>query len=235
MFGVFCFRVPGLSSDLPLHFDVNGLLRLLFLYGNAKQEDPDRPGETKPLIPCDLQTEAVDQLLGFKYFGDEPARHPRLDHTEVYWSENHQLLFATAEYLAGQLLLDYEFQPKVYVQDEPVDKCADPPGGWTAYADPAWAMSADDRMARAYPRLVRWLDHRLMFGLSEWTSPVYFDYDIAALLNLVVDRLLKFGEHHLSVKCTDDLLDIVIEQVDFFIFAGGVGDQIIDQERFVGG
>ena len=25
MFGVFCFRLPGLSSDLPLHFDVNGL------------------------------------------------------------------------------------------------------------------------------------------------------------------------------------------------------------------
>ena len=43
-------------------------------------------------------------------------------------------------------------------------------------------MSADDRMARAYPRLVRWLDHRLMFGLSEWSSPVYFDYDVAALL-----------------------------------------------------
>jgi hypothetical protein len=25
MFGVFCFRLPGLSADLPLHFDINGL------------------------------------------------------------------------------------------------------------------------------------------------------------------------------------------------------------------
>ena len=150
-------------------FGANGLLRLLFLYGKATWDG-------KPLIPCDLQWEAVTQLLGFKYFGDEPARHPEPKHAEVYWSENHQLLFATAEYLAGQLLADRTFQPTVHAKTGTA---------WVAYTNPAWAISADERMARAYRRLIRWLDHRLMFGLSEWTSPVYFDYDIAALLNLV--------------------------------------------------
>ncbi len=158
-------------------FGANGLLRLLFLYAPMSwAPDPANPNALEPLIPCDLQWAAVTQLLGFKYFGDEPARHPDAGHTEVYWSENHQLLYATAEYLAGQLLADKMFQPTAYVQDG---------ASWIMHTDPAWAISAGDRMARAYRRLVRWLDHRLMFGLSEWTSPVYFDYDIAALLNLV--------------------------------------------------
>ena len=158
-------------------FGANGLLRLLFLYAPMSwAPDPSKPNVLEPLIPCWLQTAAVDQLLGFKYFGDEPARHPDPTNSEVYWSENHQLLYATAEYLAGQLLADRMFQPTVSVPQG---------GGWVAHTDPGWAISAGDRMARAYRRLVRWLDHRLMFGLSEWTSPVYFDYDIAALLNLV--------------------------------------------------
>ena len=159
-------------------FQANGVLRLLYLYADKTwAPDPSNPAGVEPLIPCDLQWDAVEQLLGYKYFGDERARHPDAPgHAEVYWSENHQLLFATAEYLAGQLLADATFQPRVHKQSG---------GQWTVHDDPAWAMSADERMARAYPRLVRWLDHRLMFGLSEWTSPVYFDYDIAALLNLV--------------------------------------------------
>jgi hypothetical protein len=158
-------------------FGANGLLRLLFLYGHMSwAPDSNQPNVLEPLIPCDLQWAAVNQLLGFKYFGDEIARHPDPKNSEVYWSENHQLLFATAEYLAGQLLADHVFQPTVYVKNGEA---------WEAVTDPAWKISADERMARAYRRLVRWFDHRLMFGLAEWTSPVYFDYDIAALLNLV--------------------------------------------------
>ncbi|MBQ3127636.1 MAG: hypothetical protein IJC13_01205, partial [Clostridia bacterium] len=36
-------------------------------------------------------------FLGFKYFMDEPG-----DDSMCYWSENHQILFAVSEYLAGQ-------------------------------------------------------------------------------------------------------------------------------------
>lgn len=158
-------------------FGANGLLRLMYLYADKKWIDQTQTNALRPLIPCTLQWAAVDQLLGFKYFGDEPARHPDPKHAECYWSENHQILFATAEYLAGQLMPDRVFQPTVHVKSAS--------GVWETHTDPSWAMTAGDRMARAYPRLVRWLDHRLMFGLSEWTSPVYFDYDIAALLNLV--------------------------------------------------
>lgn len=191
-------------------FGANGLLRLLFLYGHSTYEDPAQPGVVKPLIPCDLQWAAVTQLLGFKYFGDEPARHPDPKHAEVYWSENHQLLFATAEYLAGQLLADRTFQPTVHVETN---------GNWIVHTSPAWAISADERMARAYRRLVRWLDHRLMFGLSEWTSPVYFDYDVAALLNLV-----DFCDNAAVADKAAMVLDIVLLELARFAGHGqGVG------------
>ena len=172
-------RSPLETWEETSDFTANGLLRLLFLYGTKTwAPDPNDPATTEPIIGCGLQQVAVQQLLGFKYFGDEAARHPDAPaHDEVYWSENHQLLFATAEYLAGQLLPDERFQPTAWAQAGN--------GPWQPHTDPAWAMTADQRMSSSYPRLVRWLDHRLMFGLAEWTSPVYFDYDIAALLNLI--------------------------------------------------
>ena len=199
-------------------FGVNGLLRLLFLFGNSTWDDPDQPGATKPLIPCELQWEAVRQLLGFKYFGDEAGRHPDDEHTEVYWSENHQLLYATAEYLAGQLLADAHV-PADGALENPQDCFSDAPGPFVN-ADPGVGRSPpDERMARAYRRLVRWLDHRLMFGLSEWTSPVYFDYDIAALLNLV-----DFCDNSAVAEKAAMVLDIVLLELARFAGHGqGLG------------
>jgi hypothetical protein len=161
-------------------FGANGLLRLLYLYSHRTYIPDEQHAEvSNPVIPCDQQDQIKEQLLGFKYFMDEPARHPEPKQEAVYWSENHQLLYATAEYLAGQLMPDERFAPSVQWR---TDDAAD----WQGPAsDPSWVMSGHERMDRAYPRLVRWLDHRLMFGFSEWNSPVYYDYDIAGLLNLI--------------------------------------------------
>jgi hypothetical protein len=171
-------------------FAANGLLRLLYLYSHV-QYSPEslHPPKLQPLIPCKLQEEAKVQLLGFKYFGDEPARRPDPKNEAVYWSENHQLLYATAEYLAGQLMPNERFQPTVHWReplprnDENCDQLV--LGPWQTKTDVNWAMTGAQRMDRAYPRLVRWLDHRLMFGYSEWNSPVYLEFDIAGLLNLI--------------------------------------------------
>ena len=170
-------RSPLQTWSETADFTANGLLRLLFLYSDSICE-PDAKHSTGPypLIPCDLQNEIRKQLLGFKYFGDEPARGPNSDHEAVYWSENHQMLYATAEYLAGQLMPDVWFQPTQHRRDPQTNT-------WVESTDTNWGMRGSNRMARAYPRLVRWLDHRLMFGYSEWNSPVYYDYEIAGLLN----------------------------------------------------
>jgi hypothetical protein len=202
--GMSALRTWQETSD----FMANGVLRLLFLYAHEEwTPDPSRPDELELLIPCDLQQECVDQLLGWKYFGDELARHPDAPkHSECYWSENHQILFATAEYLAGQLMPEATFQPRAHRLEEG--------GRWADYTNPARTMTADQRMARAYPRLVRWLDQRLMLGLAEWCSPVYFDYDIAALLNLV-----DFCDDGPVADKAAMVLDLVI--LELARFAGG--------------
>ena len=193
-------------------FMANGLIRLLGLFAHESwAPDANDPNTTELVIPCELQWQIVRQLLGWKYWGDEPARHPEAPaHDEVYWSENHQILFATAEYLAGQFLPTHTFLPIVHYQAG---------GSWQTQTDGAWRMSADDRMAHAYPRLVRWLDHRLMFGFSEWTSPVYAEYDLAALANLV-----DFCDAPEIVTKASMVLDILLLELSRFAGHGrGVG------------
>ncbi len=90
----------------------------------------------------------------------------------TFWSENHQVLFATAEYLAGQLWPGKIFRPGNHFRKEGKDK--------TRPSD----VLGSQRMERAKPRLLRWLGDRLRFGFSEWNSPGYYDEDVTALLNL---------------------------------------------------
>ncbi len=75
------------------------------------------------------------------------------------WSENHHILFSSAGYLAGQ-----RFPDQIFTNS-----------GWTG----------KEQMARHRPRVLRWLNLRFRTGFSEWLSNVYYDEDIAALVNLV--------------------------------------------------
>src|SRR5690606_27598708 len=55
-------------------------------------------------LPRDLGAKIRVALKDFKYWIDEPGFDDM-----VYWSENHVILFAAAEYLAGQLMPDEWF------------------------------------------------------------------------------------------------------------------------------
>jgi PLAT/LH2 domain len=104
-----------------------------------------------------------------------PPEDPEDDayRTEMtFWSENHQALFATAEYLAGQLWPDAIFRVANSFRKEGADK--------TRSTD----LLGSQRMERARPRLLRWLNDRMRFGFSEWNSPGYYDEDFTALFNL---------------------------------------------------
>ena len=81
----------------------------------------------------------------------------------TFWSENHQVLFASCEYLAGQLWPDREFQHA----DGAGDK-----------HDGAWHRD------RARKWLHRWLDQRMKLGFSEWNAPGYYNEDLPPLLNV---------------------------------------------------
>jgi len=123
-------------------FDMNGLLRMLFL-------DNDRQ-----VLPAALREQMEAAVLDFKYWLDEPGADEM-----CWWSENHQILFHTAELLAGQLFLDEEFSNS--------------------------GMTGQEHIDHALPKIQRWLSFRGRFGFSEFHSNVYFNEDMPPLVNLV--------------------------------------------------
>jgi len=93
-------------------------------------------------------------VLDFKYWPDEPG----VD-SLCTWTENHQILFSSAAYLAGQL-----YPNQVFTNS---------------------GQTGRQKMQANRPRILRWLDLRFRTGFSEWLSHVYYDEDLAALLSLV--------------------------------------------------
>jgi hypothetical protein len=92
------------------------------------------------------------QIVGFRYGMDEPGGSAM-----VYWSENHQILFATAELLAGQRYPDARFSD---------------------------GRTGAEHLRAAHERVSFWLEQRWRFGFSEWSSH-YYGEDLAALANLI--------------------------------------------------
>ncbi len=105
-----------------------------------------------------LSSSMVDQIqkaiLNFKYSMSEPGSDGM-----CYWSENHQLLFATCEYLSGQLFPDNVFQ-----NDQRVGSL---------------------HKIDAKNKILQWLYHRFIYGFTEWHSNTYYEEDIAPLCVLV--------------------------------------------------
>ncbi len=81
------------------------------------------------------------------------------DEMMCFWSENHQLGFWANEYLAGQLYPDAIFANTGET------------GRW--------------HMARARPKVLRWLDLKARVGFAEWDSNTYHRVNVQNLTNLV--------------------------------------------------
>ena len=93
-------------------------------------------------------------FLDFKYFMDEPG-----DDSMCYWSENHQLLFAVSEYLAGQEWPDEFFSNS--------------------------GMTGKEHMEKAKKRIDAWMKQRFSFGFSEYLSNNYIAEDISPMANYI--------------------------------------------------
>lgn len=124
-------------------FGIASVLRILFI---------DRQN---PTLSDTLRTDMNNAVLNFKYWYDEPGP----DDFGGWWSENHQILFHSAELLAGILFPDIVF--------------------------PTTGMTGLEHIDHARPLLHKWLDYRGRFGFAEWHSNVYFNEDMPALINLV--------------------------------------------------
>jgi len=136
-----------------------------------------------------LAQEVIRQALhSFKFWMDEPFRVSSNDllikartDTNIasgkelkaemeYWSENHYIMFASSEFLAGQLWETDQFQPgKEFL-------AADSKSG---------ILTGKERKERGKVRVLKWLNNRLMFGWMEFHSSGYYREHLWSLLNLV--------------------------------------------------
>ena len=105
------------------------------------------------LLTHSFKSNLVQTVLDFKYHPEEPG----ID-SMCYWTENHQIMFVTNAYLAGQT-----FPDKLFTNS---------------------GQTGTEKMVRSRPRIMKWLEMRFLTGFSEWLSHVYYDEDITALLNL---------------------------------------------------
>jgi len=108
--------------------------------------------EYRTLLSTPVVEEIQDALVGFRYWLDEPG-----EITACYFSENHQPLYHSAEYLAGSL-----FPDRVFPSDNRT-------GAW------------HEGHGRTFLR--RWMKWRRQFGFSEWCTNYYAE-DIIALLGI---------------------------------------------------
>ncbi len=106
-------------------------------------------------------------LSSFKYWLDEPG-----DDSMCYWSENHQILFAACELLAGNWMPD-----RVFTND---------------------GRTGREHAAGARERILIWLELRWRYGFTEWYSSVYYTEDVAALVNLID----LAGDREIEARCT---------------------------------
>ena len=111
--------------------------------------------ENKHRLAEENKAEIKECLTGFKYWMDQyDGRKDSMCH----WSENHQILFATTEYLAG---------------------CEWPDA---IFAD---GKKGEEHVAMAKERIEAWMSQRYYYGFNEYYSNNYYPEDIAPMANFI--------------------------------------------------
>jgi len=106
--------------------------------------------EMHPFLKISQMEALKEALAGFKYWVDEPG-WDRM----IFWTENHQLIFHTVEYLAGQM-----YPETVFTND---------------------GKTGAEHMGHARELALEWMERRARWGYSEWESSEYFAHDAECL------------------------------------------------------
>lgn len=178
-------------------FRMQTAIRLLYLHG-----------ETLKDISPDGYNLLCEAFLGAKYWMTEPG-----EDSACYWSENHQLLFAVAEYLAGQL-----WEEKKFFNDN---------------------ATGTEHMNRARKRISYWMRHVFMHGYTELNSSNYYLFDLCPASNFIQFASEEDSDMVTQMKMCIDLLlyDIVTNMHNYTFIAptmraytdnmvGGSGDKV---------
>lgn len=110
--------------------------------------------EFEEQIPEEYLQKIKKTLFNFRYWWDDLG-----ENSMCYWSENHQILFASAEYLVGQKYPEVVFEKS--------------------------GLSGKEHMNKARVRILDWLEMRWNYGFIEFYSEVYYKEDIGAIVNII--------------------------------------------------
>jgi hypothetical protein len=152
----------GKEEDYKCFVEENFRKSIEYIYSRADCFDFVLPGfifmlthfANSPLLPQNLAEEAKEMILSCKYWIDEGG----WEKSPCYFTENHQILFHSNEYMAGQLYPDEVFKNNKKT------------GRW--------------HMKHARPLIIKWLEWRFRFGFCEWLSNTYYHEDLLALAPL---------------------------------------------------
>lgn len=122
-------------------------------------------------------------FLGFKYFMNEPG-----DDSMCYWSENHQILFAVSEYLAGQ-----EWPDEIFTND---------------------GKTGTEHMRKAIIRIDAWMKQRFDYGFSEYLSNNYLAEDIAPMANFIAYAKDRKRTERMKIIMDILWLDVALNSVN---------------------
>ena len=151
-----------------------------------------------PHVHPQLIRQAKQVILDFKYWPEEPGIDDMCT-----WTENHQILFATAGYLFGQM-----FPNEIFTNS---------------------GQTGAEKMELNRTRILRWLELRFQTGFSEWLSNVYYAEDLPPLLSLI--EFCEDEEIVLRAKMVVDLLLLDIAANSFHgIFASTHGRSYVRQK-----
>jgi hypothetical protein len=124
-------------------FNMPVMLRLQYLFGD---------------VIADISPEGSRMLketfLNAKYWMTEPG-----EDSMCYWSENHQILLAVSEYMAGRL-----WSNEIFTND---------------------GATGAEHMRRARQRINYWMEHRYNYGFAEFNSANYAPFNIGPMSNFI--------------------------------------------------
>ena len=124
-------------------FALPGLIRMLYEHRGTER------------LSEQLAQKIEDSLIHFKYWLDEPG-----DVQCCFFTENHQIVYYSSEYLVGQLFPDAVF--------------------------PSNGMTGKEHHEHGRAFLKRWLTWRERFGFSEWLCQGYYLEDMIGLICLTL-------------------------------------------------
>lgn len=122
-------------------------------------------------------------FLNFKYFMDEPG-----DDSMCYWSENHQILFAVAEYLAGQ-----EWPDDIFTNS---------------------GMTGRQHNQKAAKRISAWMKQRFDYGFCEYLSNNYLAEDISPMANYIAYSENKKSAEQMKIIMDILWLDVALNSTE---------------------